>query len=104
MYIVRIIQRFGAAPDYSERHRDVGRAGCVRKLRFLAVDRVGQQARVDACHATLDVELTHEACLYDELLLRIALFLQKATFVRMLLTFKKISNIILTYTSRMCKN
>lgn len=68
VYIVWIIQGFGTAPDYCERYRDVRRARGIREFRLLAVDRVGQQTRVYARHATLDVELAHEPRLYDELL------------------------------------
>lgn len=68
MYIVRIIQGFGAAPDHGERYRNVRCTRRIRELRFLTIDRVGQQTRVDARDPALDVKLTHEACLYDELL------------------------------------
>lgn len=68
MYIVRIIQGFGAAPDHGERYRNIRCTRRIRELRFFTIDRVSQQTRVDARDAALDVKLTHEACLYDELL------------------------------------
>lgn len=68
VYIVWIIQGFGTAPDHCERYRDVRRTRGIREFRLLAVDRVGQQTRVYARHATLDVELAHEPRLYNKLL------------------------------------
>jgi len=68
VYIVWIVQRFWTAPDHGEGYRDIRRTRGIRKLCLFAVDRVGQQARVDTRHATLDVELTHETRLYNELL------------------------------------
>lgn len=72
VYVVRIIQRLGAAPDHGERHRNVWRTRRVGEFGVVAIDRVGQKTRVHARHAALDVELTHEASLYDELLKKIA--------------------------------
>lgn len=68
MYVVRIVQRFRAAPYHGERHGDVGGAGRVRELGLLAVNRVREQPSVHDRHTALYVELADETGLHDELL------------------------------------
>lgn len=67
MNIIRIVQRLRAAPDDGEGSRQLGRFRGVRELHRVAVDGVAQQLGVHARHPALDVELTHEARLDDEL-------------------------------------
>ena len=77
MDVVRVVQRFRAAPDHRERHGDVGRSGRVGKLCLLAVNRVREQPSVHDRHTTFYVELTDEPGLHDELL-------EKISFAQML--------------------
>ena len=67
MNIVRIIQRFGAAPYNSEGRRQFRRFGRVREIHGITVDGIAEELRVDAGHPTFHVELTHEPRLHDEL-------------------------------------
>lgn len=67
MNIIRIVERLRAAPYDGERGRQLRRLGRVRKLHRITVDRIAQELRVDARNAALDVELTHEPGLDDEL-------------------------------------
>ena len=68
MDVVWVVQGFRAAPYHRERHGDVGRAGRVRKLCLLAINRVREQPSVYDRHTTFYVELTDEPGLHDELL------------------------------------
>lgn len=68
MDVVWVVQRLRTAPDHSERHGDVRRAGRVYKFSLLAVNRVRKQSSVHARHTAFYVELTDEPGLHDELL------------------------------------
>ena len=68
MNIVWVIKRFGATPNDRKRGSYVWCSRRVRELHRVTVDGVCQQLGVHTRHAALDVELTHKARLYDELL------------------------------------
>ena len=65
--VVRIVQRFGSAPDDGERGRDVGSPRRIRKLHVVAVNNVAQQLGPHVRHAAFDVELANEIRLHDKL-------------------------------------
>ena len=65
--VVGIVEGFRSAPDDGERGGDVGSPGRVRELHVIAVDDVAEQLGAHVGHAALDVELTNEIGLHDEL-------------------------------------
>ena len=67
MDVVRVVQGLALAPDHGEGRGHVGSSAGVAELHLVTVDGVTQQLSVDTGHPALDVELTHEPGLDDEL-------------------------------------